>query len=311
MEMENFVTLNNGKRIPQVALGTSRIPVEKIEACVKLALEMGYRHIDTAFHYGNEVVIGKALREYLETTDLKREDVFITTKLDAMYMEEDVVGPALDESLKRLGLEYVDLFLLHGPCAMKTFRHFPENPPLCREFMPVDLRETWKGMEGTVYKGKARSIGVSSFNSKQLDYICDAARIQPVVNQVLSLYVIDTGILDIKVYFPVELHARFPQKKLNEFCISKNIQLEAFSPLGSPFFTGPEELNTVQASDNLVENPIIVDIARKYKRTAGQVELHARFPQKKLDEFCISKNIQLEAFSPLGSPFFTGPEELK
>ncbi|XP_033743792.1 aldo-keto reductase family 1 member C23-like protein [Pecten maximus] len=254
MEMETYASLNNGHRIPLVALGTSRIPEEKTEACIKLALEMSYRHIDTAFHYGNEVAIGKSLKEYLESTGVKREDVFITTKLDAMFMEEDTVVPAIDESLRRLNLEYVDLFLIHGPCAMKTLDYFPEKAPLTTEYMPIDLRETWKGMEETVYKGKARSIGVSNFNSKQLEYICETARIRPAVNQ-------------------VEVHARFPQKKLHDFCKSKNIQLEAYSPLGSPYFKGPDALNRVKASDNLVDHPVIVSIAEKYNRTAGQVLL--------------------------------------
>ncbi|XP_060064848.1 aldo-keto reductase family 1 member C23-like protein [Ylistrum balloti] len=252
--MANYMTLNDGNRIPLVALGTSRIPAEKIEGCVKIALDMGYRHIDTAFHYGNERTIGKALREYMENSNLKREDVYITTKLDSCYMEENAVVPALDESLRRLDLEYVDLFLIHGPYALQTLHHFPEKSPLVSEFMPVDLRETWKGMEATVLNGKARSIGVSNFNSKQLEYICETARIQPAVNQ-------------------VEVHARFPQKKLHDFCKSRNIQLEAYCPLGSPFFKGSGLVNAIQSSDNLVEHPIIAKFAEKYRRTPGQILL--------------------------------------
>ncbi|XP_021362100.1 aldose reductase-like [Mizuhopecten yessoensis] len=113
--MADSITLNNGHRIPQVALGTSRISAEKLDVSIKLALDMGYRHIDTAFHYVNEGAIGKALQEYFETTNLKGEEVFITTKLLPHFMTESAVGPALDESLRRLRLDHVDLFLIHGP----------------------------------------------------------------------------------------------------------------------------------------------------------------------------------------------------
>ncbi|XP_021362148.1 alcohol dehydrogenase [NADP(+)] A-like isoform X2 [Mizuhopecten yessoensis] len=215
---------------------------------------MGYRHIDTAFIYGNERAIGKALQEYFEATNLRREEVFITTKLLPNFMTESAVGPALDESLRRLRLDYVDLFLIHIPCAMKHLDSYPEKHPGHEETVQVDLRETWKAMEETVYKGKARSIGVSSFNAKQLDYILEVARIKPAVNQ-------------------VEAHARFPQKKLHAFCKSRNIQLEAFSPLGSPYFNGSAILNTIQSADNVVENSVVMDMAQKYKRTTGQILL--------------------------------------
>ncbi|XP_033743149.1 aldo-keto reductase family 1 member C15-like isoform X2 [Pecten maximus] len=254
MEMAGFITLNNGRRIPQVALGTSRISSEKLEVTIKRALDMGYRHIDTAFLYGNEAAIGKALHEHMASTNLSRQEIFVTTKLFPTYMKGSAVGLALDESLRRLRLDYVDLFLIHLPCAMKEIETYPSKPTQPTEMMSVDLRETWKAMEETVYKGKVRSIGVSSFNSKQLAYICETARIQPAINQ-------------------VEAHARLPQKNLHEFCKSRNILLEAFCPLGSPFFIGPTERNTVQSRDNLVENPIIMDIAENYKRTAGQILL--------------------------------------
>ncbi|XP_033745553.1 NADPH-dependent aldo-keto reductase, chloroplastic-like [Pecten maximus] len=241
-------------RIPQVALGTSRISPEKLEVTIKRALEMGYRHIDTAFLYGNEEAIGTTLQEYLKSTTLSRQEVHITTKLSPTYMKGSAVGPALDESLRRLKLDYVDLFLIHTPCALKEMDTYTEEITQSTELMSVDLRETWKAMEDTVYKGKAHSIGVSNFNTKQLDYICEVARIPPAVNQ-------------------VEAHVRFPQKKLQEFCKSRNIQLQAFSPLGSPFFTGTTDINRVQSSDNLVEHPVIMEIAEKYKRTPGQILL--------------------------------------
>ncbi|XP_033743152.1 aldo-keto reductase family 1 member C15-like [Pecten maximus] len=282
--MADYITLNNGNRIPQVALGTSRISHEKLEVTIKRALEMGYRHLDTAFLYGNEAAIGKALQEHLESTTLSRQEVLITTKLYPNFMKGSAVGPALDESLRRLRLNYVDLFLIHVPCALKEMDTYPEKVTQSREFMSVDLRETWKAMEETVYMGKARSIGVSNFNTKQLDYICEVARIQPTVNQ-------------------VEAHARFPQKKLHEFCKSRNIQLQAFGPLGSPCFTGSTEINRVQSSDNLVEHPVIMDIAEKYKRTPGQILLRnlvqrgmAVVPKSENPER-MKENLQIFSFS--------------
>ncbi|XP_069130532.1 aldo-keto reductase family 1 member C23-like protein [Argopecten irradians] len=254
MDMVECATLHNGQRIPLVALGTSRISSENLELTIKRALDMGYRHIDTAFFYGNERAIGKALQEYVNSTNLRRNEVYITTKLYPAYMRGHAVGPVLDESLRRLRLDYVDLYLIHTPCGIKELDTYPETPPPKLESVSVDLRETWKVMEEAVYNGKARSIGVSNFNSKQLNYICETARIQPVINQ-------------------VEAHARLPQKKLQEFCKSRNILLEAFCPLGSPNFAGSAELNHVQSSDNLVENLLIMDIAQKYGRTPGQILL--------------------------------------
>ncbi|XP_069130546.1 aldo-keto reductase family 1 member C15-like [Argopecten irradians] len=248
------LTLNNGQRIPQVALGTSRISAGNLEVTIRRALEMGYRHIDTAFMYGNEAAIGKVVEEYLETSNLTRQDLFITTKLFPSYMKGTAVGPALDESLRRLRLNYIDLFLIHVPCAMKELDNYPLKPQQPTEFMAVDLKETWKAMEETVYNGKAHSIGVCSCNSKQLDYICKTARIQPVVNQ-------------------VEAHARLPQRKLHDYCKPRKILLQAFCPLGSPNFSGPVALNVVQSSDNLVEHRVIIDIAEKHNRTPGQVLL--------------------------------------
>ncbi|XP_069130545.1 aldo-keto reductase family 1 member B1-like isoform X2 [Argopecten irradians] len=255
--MAASLTLNSGHRIPQVALGTSRISADNLKITIKRALDIGYRHIDTAFWYGNEAVIGEALQEWLRSSNLSRQDVYVTTKLHQAYMKGHAVGPALDESLRRLRVDYVDLYLIHTPCAAKELDTYPENKPARppeTDFISVDLRETWKAMEDTVFNGKARSIGVSSFNSKQLDYICEGARIQPAVNQ-------------------VEVHARLPQRKLHDYCKSRNILLQAFCPLGSPNFAGPIFVNKIQSSDNLLKHPVILKIANKYKRTVGQILL--------------------------------------
>jgi methylglyoxal/glyoxal reductase len=182
--------LNNGIQIPRLGLGVYQIPSGKstIKA-VKYALEIGYRHIDTAKIYGNESDVGKALKD----SNIKRDDIFITTKVWNSDQGYDLTLKAFEASLKRLDLSYVDLYIIHWPVQGK-------------------IVETWKAMVRLLNNGKVNAIGVSNYSINDLKETIHNSDVIPAVNQ-------------------VEFHPFLYQKDLLEFCNSNAIQLEAYSPL--------------------------------------------------------------------------------
>lgn len=233
--MKSF-TFNNGIEIPAIGLGTWRASEEDGYNAVLTALKTGYRHIDGAANYGNESYVGKAIRD----SGIPRSEIFVTTKLSATCHHQ--VGAALDKSLHDLGLDYVDLYLMHWPVFLN-----PEGSP-----MPIPMRAdgtrdvvedwdyltTWKSMEN-LSKDKVKSIGVCNFSIQRMDRLLRECSVQPVVNQ-------------------VELHPMLPQDKLKEFCSAHGVILEAYSPLGS-------------AGGPVLENETIKKLAEKYNASAAQI----------------------------------------
>jgi len=202
-------TLNNGVKIPAVGLGCwmgDSKSGEQTEEMVKLALKVGYRHLDTAFHYGNEAHVGNAIR----ASGVPRTEIFLTTKLACS--DHDDVAKGCDTSLKALNCEYIDLYLIHWPQATlngKTIQ--PEESPT--------ILETWKQMEQLLDTGKVKSIGISNFSIKLLEEFLPHVNIVPAVNQ-------------------LELHPALPSHDLLAYCRSKGIHATAYCPLGqynSPF----------------------------------------------------------------------------
>ncbi|OWF46273.1 1,5-anhydro-D-fructose reductase-like isoform X2 [Mizuhopecten yessoensis] len=248
--MAKVLSLSNGKKIPQIGLGTSRIPKDILEDTVCLAIEKGYRHFDTAFAYYNEVEIGNALKRKFEDGTVKRDELFVTSKLSSQYQAEEDVCPACTESLRRLQLDYVDLFLIHSPLSLKNPGYFATKP-VDTAYLERDLKLTWRAMEELVFSGKAKSIGLSNFNSQQIDYISQGARIKPVMNQ-------------------VELNIRFPQYQLERFCAERGILLTAYAPMGAPGH--PKLLNTKDKVPLLMD-PNIIKLAEKYGKNQGQILL--------------------------------------
>ncbi len=186
------ITLDDGVQIPQLGFGTWQIPPAEARDRVAEALEVGYRHIDTAQMYGNEAGVGEAIA----ASGLARDEVFVTTKLNNNRHAPEQVGPALDASLERLGLEQVDLFLIHWPLPM----------------IEIDYVDTWRAMTEVLADGRARAIGVSNFQPTHLRRIIDATGVVPAVNQ-------------------IEVHPYFAQDDLREFGASLSIATEAWSPL--------------------------------------------------------------------------------
>ncbi|MGA8081615.1 MAG: aldo/keto reductase [Candidatus Nitrosopolaris sp.] len=193
LTLESHAGLNNGVEIPILGLGVYQSPPGKTsERAVSIALKIGYRHIDTASLYGNESDVGKALRQ----SGLRREEVFITTKVWNSEQGYDTTLQACERSLGRLGLAYVDLYLIHWPVQGKS-------------------KETWKAMNKILQQGKARAIGVSNYTIRDLQEILQYSKdivVIPAVNQ-------------------VEFHPFLYQNELLQFCEKINIQLEAYSPL--------------------------------------------------------------------------------
>jgi 2,5-diketo-D-gluconate reductase A len=163
MALSPVIELNDGHRIPQIGLGTWPLDDEQVAAAVVQAVDAGYRHIDTAVKYGNEAGVGNGIR----SSGLDRSELFITTKLDGEYQGQDRAVAGLDGSLKRLGLEYVDLLLIHWPLPRRD------------EFI-----STWKTFERLQADGKVRSIGVSNFKPAHLERLMDACDVVPAVNQI-------------------------------------------------------------------------------------------------------------------------------
>ncbi|WP_234123458.1 aldo/keto reductase [Clostridium hydrogenum] len=189
MDIKSYATLHNGVKMPWIGFGTFKVKDYDIAvASVKEALRLGYRHIDTAAVYGNEEAVGVGIKE----SGVKREDIFLTSKVWNSDQGYDSTLKAFETSINKLGVDYLDLYLIHWPKALN--------------------KETWRALEKLYKDGKVRAIGVSNFKVHHLEELLESAEIVPMVNQ-------------------VEYHPEFPQAEVHEYCKNHKIQLEAWGPL--------------------------------------------------------------------------------
>jgi len=248
------ITLSTGDKIPCIGLGTfgsDSVPAETVAETVEQAIHAGYRHIDCASVYGNEKNIGYILKEIFESGFLKREDLWITSKVwNNMH---DKVAESCRQSLADLQIEYLDLYLVHWP-----FPNF--HPPKCavtsrssnaKPYIHENYLQTWHQMEKLVNEGLVKNIGTSNMTIPKLKLLLRDVRIKPVGNE-------------------MELHPHFQQPELFEFCLNHNIQPIAYCPLGSP--GRPERDRTPEDTVDL-EDEVLTRIADRLNTTPAQVAI--------------------------------------
>ncbi|XP_041978282.1 aldo-keto reductase AKR2E4-like [Aricia agestis] len=247
--------LNDGGEIPAIALGTSlghtadgrRILSvnHSLARAVQWALEVGYKHIDTAAIYQAEEEVGLGIQNYLRDNNASRDDVYVTTKLWNTDHEVDAVVPALRKSLADLRLDYIDLYLMHYPMA------YTKNGSIS----DTDYLETWRGIETTKDTKLARSIGVSNFNITQMKRLWDHSRIKPAVLQ-------------------IEVNPTITQSELIEWCQENGVVVMAYSPFGGILGRSDD------APEPRADHPVLVGLSEKYHKTVPQILLRYLLDRK-------------------------------
>ena len=227
--MENDVYyLNNGYPMPKIGLGVYKITDNEMATAIESALEVGYRAFDTAYLYDNEVALGRVLKQ----SEIARDSLFITSKLWNDYQGFESTLKQFNQSLERLGTDYLDLYLIHWPCAEDDL-----------------FIESYKALEQLYEEGKVRAIGVCNFTKEHLEKLMDATDIVPAVNQ-------------------VEVHPYFNQQQLQDFCDDNDIAVTAWMPL--------------MRNRGLLDDPVIVEIAKRYNKTPAQVVLRWHLAHNRL-----------------------------
>lgn len=227
--MENDVYyLNNGYPMPKIGLGVYKITDNEMATAIESALEVGYRAFDTAYLYDNEVALGRVLKQ----SEIARDSLFITSKLWNDYQGFESTLKQFNQSLERLGTDYLDLYLIHWPCAEDDL-----------------FIESYKALEQLYEEGKVRAIGVCNFTKEHLEKLMDATDIVPAVNQ-------------------VEVHPYFNQQQLQDFCDDNDIAVTAWMPL--------------MRNRGLLDDPVNVEIAKRYNKTPAQVVLRWHLAHNRL-----------------------------
>ncbi|KAL6007821.1 hypothetical protein ACLOJK_033323 [Asimina triloba] len=243
-EKDNMKFMSSDAKMPVIGFGTAAYPYngDTVDEAVTMGLEVGFRHFDTAKIYGSEAATGRALTAAICSGEVRREELFVTSKLWGSDHHDPVA--ALRQSLRNLDLEYLDLYLVHWPARFKEWATYAV--PYEEDFDVLDMESTWARLERCVDLGLCKAIGVSNFSCTKIDRLLNHASIPPAVNQ-------------------VEMHPRWRQKKLREFCEERNIHVSAYSPMGGP--------GNSWGTTAVVDNPIIMAIALKHNATPAQVAL--------------------------------------
>lgn len=247
----NYLTFENGDKMPALGLGTWKSAKGEVYTAVKTAIEIGYRHFDCALVYGNEQEIGQAFADAMKEGMVKREELWITSKLWNNSHEKQYILPSIKTTLKDLQLDYLDLYLIHWPVALKRAVAYPQTGEDMLSLREIPLSETWAEMIVLKEMGLTRHIGVSNFSIKKLEEVTAATGVRPEVNQ-------------------LELHPFLQQQKMLDFCQSKGIYLTGFCPLGS---ADRPANRIVEGEPKLFENPIIQELAESRGCTPAQIML--------------------------------------
>ncbi len=239
MILNETYKMNNGLEIPKIALGTWMIDDDKVAEAVRQAVKIGYRHIDTAQGYENERGVGEGIR----TCGVPREKIFVNSKVAAENKSYSSAKASIDESLKKMGLDYIDMMIIHSPqpwveVNRSENRYFKEN------------KEVWRAMEDAVQEGKVKTIGVSNFLKEDIENILSDCKIRPAVNQVLS-------------------HISNTPFELIDYCKEKNILMEAYSPIAHGEILQNEEVNNIAKKYGVT----VAQICIKYDLQLGMVVL--------------------------------------
>lgn len=269
-----LVLASSGRRMPVLGFGTASSPPigpQVTKTAILQAIELGYRHFDTATLYRTEQPLGEAITEAISVGLIKsRDDLFITSKLWCSDAHGELVLPALHKTLRNLSLEYLDLYLIHWPVSSKPGTY--EFPIKQEDFLPMDFNSVWEAMEDCQRLGLTKSIGVSNFSCKKLSDILAFAKIPPAVNQ-------------------VELNPLWQQKKLREFCKANGILLTAYAPLGAK--------GTIWGSNRVLECELLKEIAREKGKTVAQICLRWAYEQgisivvKSFNKYRMKNNLEI------------------
>ncbi|XP_068155947.1 1,5-anhydro-D-fructose reductase-like [Drosophila tropicalis] len=258
MACNKFLTFYNGEKMPVLGIGTWQASDEEIETALEAALEAGYRHIDTALRYGNEGAIGKVLKRWLDAGKVKREELYIVTKLPLTLNRPHEVESTFKKSLGLLQLDYVDLYLIHTPFtvfANEDGSIKKDKDGLVMVDPTTDHVATWAEMEKLVEKGWTKSVGVSNFSKEQIQRLLKNCKIRPANLQ-------------------IEHHVYLQQRDLIDFCKAEKIAVTAFSPLGTRGYVDFNIKNGITREvPNLMEIPEVKEIAAAHGKTPAQVLL--------------------------------------
>ncbi len=240
------LVLPGGARMPAIGLGSCHPTAADVTAVVRTALALGYRHIDCASLYGNQQEIGTAIRRSIAAGVLRRDQLWITSKLWNDCHDPRHVRPALERTLRDLQVDHLDLYLIHWPAVHRPGVTLPSGPQDLIPLEAMPLADTWGAMEALVEAGLVRQIGVSNLTAPKLAALLAHARLPPALNQ-------------------VERHPYLQQWELLQFCRDRGVQVTAYAPLGSP---APGD-----GTDSLLQDPVLTSIAEAHGVSAARVLL--------------------------------------
>ena len=245
------LTFSNNDKMPAIGLGTWKSAKGEVYAVVRKAIEIGYRHFDCAFFYGNEAEIGQAIADAIKNGDVKREDLWITSKLWNNRHKKEHIQAAFDITLKDLGLDYLDLYLIHWPVALQYEVGYAQKGSDLISLTELPLAETWQELIALKEKGLTNHIGVSNFSIKKINQLAQETGVMPEALQ-------------------IELHPFLQQNKILEYANEKGICLTGYCPLGS---SDRPAIRILEGEPKLFENQVILAIAKETGFSPAQIML--------------------------------------